>query len=80
MSDVDRHQELADAHTPRHIKSVAHYFHSLTEIWEFYRSRGSDPPLQFMAEMRRAEDVFMKTLDEETSQGGVLHAYYKEKK
>ena len=66
----------ADKYVPEHIGRLAHYFHSLTEIWEYYRALGNAPPDEFMAEMARAEAHMLEALEEETSQGGALHHYY----
>ncbi len=77
---AEKHREIADQKTPPHIKSLVHYIHSLTEIWEYYRALGNNPPEAFMAEMCRAEDEIIQTLESETSQGGALHAYYHPKK
>jgi len=75
---VKRHQRIADLKTPPHIKSIIHYFHSLTEIYEYYRGFGINPPKAMMAEIMRAEAEMLLMLEEEANQGGALHHYYKE--
>ena len=68
----------ADKAVPSHIQRLAHYFHSLIEIWEYYRAIGSSLPKPFEAEMQRAKDELESALEVETNQGGSLHAYYRE--
>lgn len=75
---VAKHQEISEKKLPRHIKDMIHYFHSLTEIYEYYRGFGSDVPKAFRAEMKRAEAEVLKALEEESNQGGALHHYYKD--
>lgn len=73
---MDHEPTRHDKHVPNHIRALAHYFHSLTEIWEYYRALGNDPPAPFKAEMVRAEEEMLKALEEESNQGGTLHGYY----
>lgn len=67
---------VANQKAPPHIKAMVHYFHSLTEIWEYYRALGNNPPPEFAMEMKRAETEIIQALKEEAQQGGSLHDYY----
>lgn len=75
---TERHQAIADEKVPRHVKSLVHYMHSLTEIYEYYRGFGAPMPKPLQAEMKRAETELTLALESETQQGGILHNYYKE--
>lgn len=75
---AEQQRRMADNQTPPHIKALVHYMHSLTEIWEYYRALGNNPPAPFMSELKRAEAAIISALEEEASQGGTLHHYYKD--
>ncbi len=69
-------EEKANKVVPQHIHRLAHYYHSLIEIWEYWRAIGSQTPTEFSAEMQRAHDEMVEALASETGQGGALHEYY----
>jgi hypothetical protein len=75
---AERHLKAADLKVPPHIHRLAHYFHSLTEIYEYYRGFGTNMPRAFQAELARAEAELVAVLEEEANQGGALHHYYSE--
>lgn len=77
---VEEHQRKSEQKLPRHIKDMVHYFHSLTEIYEYYRGMGNSLPPAMQAEIARAEDEVLQALEEETHQGGALHHYYGKQK
>src|SRR5947208_2572736 len=65
-----------DKHVPNHIRALTHYFHSMTEIYEYYRGFGLEMPEVFNLEIRRAEAELKDALFEETTQGGSLREFY----
>jgi len=70
--------EKSDVRVPAHIHRSALYFHALTEIWEYYRALGNNPPEEFMHEMARAERMMIEDIRSEQSQGGKFEDFYKE--
>lgn len=66
----------SDRHVPNHIRALTHYFHSLTEIYEYYRGFGLELPPIMNLEIRRAEAELKAALFEETTQGGSLREFY----
>lgn len=77
---VAEHQKKSEEKLPRHVKDLIHYFHSLTEIYEYYRGFGNTMPEPLKAEISRAEAEVLQALEEETHQGGALHHYYGKQK
>ena len=72
--------EEAEKRVPFHIWIATQYFHSLTEIWEFYRAQGGGGmPDELRKDMARIENVIAKDIREEAGQGGKFHDWYKEK-
>jgi hypothetical protein len=68
----------ADSRVPGYIHRSALYFHALTEIWEYYRALGNEVPVEFKAEMARAEKIMIEDIRNEMGQGGALNSYYEE--
>jgi len=65
-----------DKHVPNHIRALTHYFHSMTEIYEYYRGFGLEMPAILNLEIARAEKELKEALFEETAQGGSLREFY----
>ena len=72
-------EEDAEKRVPSHIHRSALYFHSLTEIWEYYRALGNQPPDELRWEMDRAEKIMVEDIRREMGQGGAFREWYSKK-
>ena len=74
MSEEEEiHEHHIDRRVPPKIHRLAHHYHNLIYIMDFWERIGQQKPPSFIQEVDRAHQELMAELERERGQGGLLH-------